>query len=243
MIGKIIIMKIKSRERSFRDRKYYCTQERSPFYKIAKKYIPVDGSCTILDIGAGEGDFANLLNLYSKHKNVFLLDGNTGTVEKLREKYANVIHYKAPRKLPFTDHSVDYIHSSHLIEHLNSLDLFQFLKEIDRVLAIGGIFIVSSPMLWKEFYSDLSHIRPYNPEILINYFCDGSPKNRSSEVISKEYSVQELVYRYNEIEYSEGLGSEVYPIDFIIQLLKKIISLFGIKRYEKNGYTIVLKKK
>lgn len=45
-----------------------------------------------------------------------------------------------------------------------------------------------------------------------------------------------------QIEFDESWGSEFLIFDFIIQSIKKFFGIFGIKKYIKNGYTIVLKK-
>lgn len=241
MLGHEVVQKTESWKKAYQSRKDYCTWDRRPFFKIAAKYLPRDKKSIIVDIGSGEGGFVNYLDLNNKYKNLYLLDGNSATIEKIKNTFANTLFYKAPQKLPFDDLAVSYIHCSHLIEHLNNHELYQFLKEIDRVLAKDGIFIISSPMLWRHFYSDLSHIKPYNPEVLMHYLCSES-KNRTAEVISDKYSVLELAYRYWALEFDEGWGSDKYLIDFIIQIFKKFFSKLGMKRYTKNGYTIVLKK-
>lgn len=237
-----VVKKYKSWKKSYHFRKYYCTIDRRPFYAIAAKYLPADESAIIVDIGSGEGQFADYLNLANKYKNLFLLDGNSLTIENLKSRFKNAILYRAPEKLPSKSATVSYIHCSHLIEHLYSQELYQFLKEIDRVLGKGGIFVVNSPMLWSGFYSDLSHVKPYNPDVILNYLCCIS-KNRSAEIISENYTQLELVYRYTILDFDEGLGSNLLPIDFILQTIKWFLSKLGIKKYTKNGYTLVLRKR
>jgi len=214
---------------------------RFPFYDLAAKHLPSGENDIIVDIGSGEGEFADYLNLTEKHKSIFLLDGNNKTVEKLRSRFENAILYKAPDRLPFKDFDVCYVHCSHLIEHLTYQELYTFFKEIDRVLCKGGIFIVSTPILWYNFYGSLSHIRPYNPEVLKHYLCTAN-KNSTFNNISENYSILELVYRYSEINFDESWGSRFFIIDFIMQSLKVLLSRVGIKRYTRNGYTIVLRK-
>lgn len=235
------VSKLKIWRRLHQSRKNSLVQNRLPFFKITEKYLPSNEESIVVDIGSGEGNFANYLNLSARYKNLYLLDGSALTIDKINSKFKNAILYKAPQKLPFGNSTVTYIHCSHLIEHLTSNELYQFLVEINRVLAGDGIFVVSSPMLWKGFYDDLSHVRPYNPEVLINYLCKES-KNRSAEVISEEYSILELAYRYYILEFDEGWGSHNFLIDSIIQVLKNLLSILSIRKYSRNGYTLVLKK-
>lgn len=233
--------KFKKWNQSRQSKKFSLVKNRLPFFKIAEKYLPSNKESIIVDIGSGEGDFENYLNLPGRYKNLYLLDGNILTIDKIKNKFKNAILYRAPQKLPFDDSTVIYIHCGHLIEHLTSNELYQFLIEINRVLARNGIFVVSSPMLWRGFYDDLSHVRPYNPEVLINYLCKES-KNRSAEIISEDFSILELVYRYYILELDEGWGSNNFLIDFIIQILKRFLSILSIRKYGRNGYTLVLKK-
>ena len=119
---------------SYKKKQIYATMERIPFYDIAQNYLPLTKDSLLLDIGAGSGNFGEHLNLSEKYTNFHLLDGNPETVKKLNEKFGNAIHYICPATLPFKNDSVDFIHSSHLIEHLQPQQLYSFLTEIDRVL-------------------------------------------------------------------------------------------------------------
>jgi len=232
--------KLASWRMSFQERERYCTHDRDPFLKIARDYLPLDSTKTVVDVGAGSGLFAHCVDPDKRLNNLYLLDANQSTVQYLKTKFRNVIAYKAPDKLPFANSSVSYIHCSHLIEHLLPDSLYVFLKEIDRVLERGGTVVVSSPLLWCEFYADMSHIKPYNPDVFIHYFCQ--PKgDRSSEIISDEYSVVKMVYRYTTMS-CEGWGSRYAVIDFAFQLMIKAARLLGIRKYIKSGYTLVLNK-
>ena len=221
-------------------RKKYSSGGRYPFYDIVKEFLPSGEEEILVDVGCGDGEFARHLNLLKKYKNVFLLDGNAKTLNTIEDGYNKVV-YKAPDELPFNNDSVSLIHCSHLIEHLSPTELYSFLKEIDRVLKINGILVVSTPMLWQRFYDDLSHVKPYNPEVLINYLVR-LPKNRTTDSISSSYKMVKLIYRYRAVGADEGLQGDLMLWDFVIQIIKKILSKLRIKRYIKNGYTIVLKK-
>jgi len=233
--------KYKSWKKSYNFRRYYCTIDKRPFYDIAAKYLPLGKDAIVVDIGSGEGLFADYLNLANKYKNLFLLDGNSITIENIKSRFENAVLYRASKKFPFKTATVSYIHCSHLIEHLSSKELHQFLKEVDRVLNKGGIFIVSAPMLWSGFYSELSHVKPYNPAVILNYLCR-KPKNRSADIISKNYTQEELIYRYRISDFDEGWGSKLLPADFAIQGIKWVLSQLGLRKYAKNGYTLVLRK-
>ena len=82
-------------KKRYSDFRTYATFNRKPFFDIAKKYCEEDKK--ILDIGAGDGAFAD----YVDKKDIYLLDGNEMSCEKLREKYKNVCNHKIPKVFYF----------------------------------------------------------------------------------------------------------------------------------------------
>lgn len=50
-------------------------------------------------------------------------------------------------KLPFKDNSVDFIYTSHFLEHLNRYNTIKLLKECKRVLKVGGVLRIVVPDL------------------------------------------------------------------------------------------------
>lgn len=218
-----------------------CVRDHVPFYEFAGKYLPANAEAVVVDIGAGSGDFADHLNLSRRYRNLFLLDGNSRTVEDLRGRFGNAIVYKAADRLPFDDSSVDYVHCSHMIEHLYPEQLHKLLIEVDRVLRRGGVFAVSTPMLWGQFYGDLTHVRPYHHEVLLHYLC-GQDKTRSAEVISCKYTMLDLVYRYTTSAVGEDWESTFWFVDVLIRGLRTACSILRIRQCRKNAYTLILKK-
>lgn len=47
--------------------------------------------------------------------------------------------------LPFKDGTFDNVYAMHILEHLNSNDLFEALYEVARVLKVGGTFYMAFP--------------------------------------------------------------------------------------------------
>jgi len=224
-----------------RCRRSYSTMRREPFYRVAGKYLPTDADATVIDIGAGNGLFAQLFSLDKKYRNLVLLDANMSTVRSLKTRFTNVVLYRAPEKLPFEPHRVAYVHCSHLVEHLEPMEVYKFLEEIDRILAPGGILVISTPMLHVRFYDDLSHVRPYNHSVFRRYLCQNI-ENRSSDSISHSYSVVELVYRWGPADIHGIVGSPFAVVDLAVRVFTKLVSFLGIRRYAENGYTLVLRK-
>ncbi len=214
--------------------------DRTPFYEIAIPYLPKNREAMIVDVGSGEGAFASHLNNNDPHINVTLLDANNQAVQSLKERGFNAIKYKAPDKLPFENGTVDLIHCSHLVEHLTNEELYSFLKEIDRVTCAGGILIISAPLLWEGFYGDLSHVRPYAPAVFVRYLCNQSGQH-SAKSVSREFVVEKLVYRYADSDSGEW-GATNIVLDFVIQVAGGVLKKLGIRKYIRNGFTLVLKR-
>lgn len=234
--------KFKSWKLGFDQRVMYSTMERRRYYDIASQYLPAEPNAVVVDLGSGDGSFADHLNLRERYRDVFLLDGNPDTARELASRYPHALHYRAPERLPFDGGAVSFIHSSHMVEHLQPDELLALLREIDRVLTPRGIVVISTPMLWAGFYSDLSHVRPYNPGVFTHYLCQPG-RNRSAESVSTDYAVLDLVFRYlSQRDLNDGWGSRHGILDFLIQIPKRMLHEIGIHPYQKTGYTLVLRK-
>ena len=66
-------------------------------------------------------------------------------IEVIKERN---IRYGNATKLPFKDHTMDVVYSSHAIEHLYEEDFIKFMKESERVLKPDGVFRLVIPDLY-----------------------------------------------------------------------------------------------
>ncbi len=208
--------------------KKYVTFEREPFFEIVEEYL--NDNSRVLDIGAGNGNFAD----FFKRKDFYLFDGNEETVSRLKKRFQFVNSGKLP-KLPYENSFFDIIHCSHVVEHLEPEDLYQTIMEMDRCLKQKGKIIISTPLYWEGFYDDLSHVKPYNPNVFLHYLVKENRKSRTREIISFNYKLIKIVYRYREIFDWTFYKNAIY------RNLRRVLQRFT-KKYEKTGYTIVLEK-
>ena len=227
--------------RQHASRTRYCTWSREPFFELAGRYLPQDPAARVVDVAAGNGDFAKQLALQDRFADLWLLDGNPKSVEALRKQFRQVEEYLAPAPLPLGDASVDFLHCSHLIEHLQAPELREFLVQVDRVLRVGGVLVVSAPLLHPDFFGDPTHVRPYPPVTLRELLCQERP-NRTVGPLSTAYVERELVYRHAPTDLAEGWGSGLAPLDLAIHLAKRLARALGLRRTFRSGYTIVLAK-
>src|SRR5690606_10099395 len=162
------------------------------------------------------------------------------TVEILKKEYHNTYLGQLPI-LPFDDNFFDVIHCSHVVEHLDINTLYQSLTEMDRCLKSGGVMVISAPLMWEGFYDDLSHIRPYPPVVFKNYLCSNKNNNRTRPIISAEYKIIKIVYRFKEKKLLDSVyfHSNKFWAYILIGLLK-LLKRLRIKFYDKTGYTVIL---
>lgn len=65
-------------------------------------------------------------------------------------KFNNIVYGDATKKMKFESNSVDYLYSSHMLEHLYPRDAIYFLSECKRVLKKGGVLRLLLPDLEYE---------------------------------------------------------------------------------------------
>lgn len=54
-------------------------------------------------------------------------------------------YFDARNRLPFRDRTIEYIYSSHFVEHLSNAELMRHFKECFRVLQVDGIYRICIP--------------------------------------------------------------------------------------------------
>lgn len=217
---------------------------RAPFYEMVRKYLPSDAAARVVDLGAGHGAFFEQLELAQRFPNALALDGNPDTVELLRSKGFQATHYRVPERLPLEDASVALLHCSHLVEHLTPEDLYQLMKEWDRVIASGGHLVISTPLLSENFYNDMSHLKPYPWPVFENYLGVQGGGQRSRRVdVRGQWQRAELALRREVAPLADmQLGATTLAVDFALRAAVKALHLLGVRRYPVNGYTLVLRK-
>ena len=180
----------------------------------------------ILDVGCGEGRF-----IAQNPKKIKGLDLNKDSIKVCQRKGYQVIKGDA-RHLPFKKESVPAIHCSHLIEHFFPQEVHQILFEFNRVLKPKGILVIRSPFLWNQFYSDLTHIRPYNPGVISRYLAAKGQSQHALKPISQDYQTIFLKWRYQPLV----IGNKYFDLIF------NALNHWGFPWLKKNGYLLVMKK-
>ena len=123
---------------------------------------PFCAGLSTLDVACGAGYGSS----YLAERASFVVGGDAdqGAIEFARSNYsAPNLRFDMMNALemPFRDASFDRVVSFETIEHLS--DIERFLREVTRVLARDGLFIVSTPLV------PVTDLRPRNPHHTIEY--------------------------------------------------------------------------
>src|SRR5712692_2960803 len=108
---------------------------------VAPGWVNVDGSVNALFAGA-PAPFLRYLYRWSGSHDLYSCEEYCRTLRTNR-----YVHHDFRYALPFDDESVDYLYSSHLLEHLFREDALRLLKEIQRTLKPGGWVRICVPDL------------------------------------------------------------------------------------------------
>ncbi len=219
------------------------TLSHEPFFDVALGFVTPKS--VVLDVATGDGAFAKRAG----RDDFYLIDGNPDSVARLKERFPNAQEVLLP-ELPFSDAFFDMIHASHIVEHLPPEVLYRFLQEADRCLKPGGYLVVSAPLLNDRFYNDLSHLRPYTPNVFTRYLVWGPHSCTTRPLVSKSYKIKSLCYAYQEKPFfdDDDTGGEL-PYHHCCRCAANLLYWFqrvkyslGFRTLQKRAFTLVLQK-
>lgn len=218
--------------------KYNNKTSRFEFKKIGKILGQNNSKNVVLaDIGSGLCHFLDYVNTEYTNIECHSVDINQDLVNIALEKgYKSVLGNIL--ELPFPDSSFDYVHCSHVIEHLKYPDVINAIDELFRITKKNGCVILRSPLVLNHrFYNDIDHIRPYPPDAILNYF------NNPQQQITGKYKIKEVSRWYTRIAYEFNYyrytGKWVKPLNF---LLKLCWSFINFPKAKPNNYGIIFRK-
>lgn len=227
-------------------RRFYLEHIDPRYWDYKNSFIfHLKGKKRILDVGCGVGNFISF-----DPKHIEGIDQNDASL-KIATKRGYKVRKGQVTSLPYKEQSFDGIFSGHVIEHLYPADALKMLSEFHRILKKDGVIVLKTPLMYSRFFNDLTHIRPYPPEAIMDYLMSTpqTSTQRTADTARREFEIVELEYRYDYLYYPQLEPSRITST-FLSRVVTtcKIISMilykFGIRNYlVKNGFTIVLKKK
>jgi len=105
----------------------------------------INSEARLLDLGCSSGEFTLMVGRTVGTNKLFGIEIEEKRAESARAKGISVSKQDLNLKLPFEEESFDCVLANHIIEHLDNTDLF--LKEIYRILKVGGYAIIATPNL------------------------------------------------------------------------------------------------
>jgi hypothetical protein len=203
----------------------------------------------MLEVGSGLCRFLDKIKKLYPKIDVIGIEINPELVHFAINSGHNVINQDF-LKNSFLSDSFDIVHCSHIIEHFKYPEITIVIDELLRVTKKNGICIIRSPLMWKNFYNDIDHIRPYPPESVMGYLnnCQQQKKGIYTVIVEK------IWYRTGSIQIKINENRSRVIVFRIIQILiSKFVSVInGILQYswdlyrfpctKPNGYVMILRK-
>lgn len=153
----------------------YAINKITDWHKVMIPYLlksrNIDQNDIIVDVGAGQGHC--LLPAYwSGYKNLVAIDRSDVNFPIFENEYSiKCYQVDVENKLfPIPDDSVGAVIFFHTIEHLH--DPYLCLREIYRILKPNGLALIATPdwrIYYKTFFSDPTHVRPYDKYGLLRH--------------------------------------------------------------------------
>lgn len=222
------------------------SSNRHGWYKWTFNNIKLNKKYKVLEIGCGNGAlWSKNIDLLDKDINITLTDVCEDMVNNAKKNlsdYSDVFDFEIvdPNNIPFEDESFDLVIANHILFYMKDLD--KVLKEIKRVLKVGGHFY-SSTIDSKNMKELESLMKGFNSNIKISEEKISSKfgMENGQEILSKHFN-QTKRYLYEDklvINDSKGILEYIYSIPGnIIELVdtkKKDFEKYIDSNINKNG--------
>lgn len=208
--------------------------------------LPTDAR--ILDVGCGYGKNMRLLKRYTPYINLEGVDINPDMVAKNREQGLDCFTVEKFRSMEDDNMMLcDGMLFSHVIEHFQPEALKEFIEYYLGFLKPGGVVIISTPLMWKGFYWDFDHIKPYHPVGLNMVFGNNDAQVQYYSNVNlklKDIWFGRIPYitHYHRGLYVKSLTSWWWRIvNWCYAILFKIS--FGIIGFYQNWMAVYIKEK
>ncbi|MEP7168249.1 MAG: methyltransferase domain-containing protein [Bacteroidota bacterium] len=174
---------------------------------VSMQFLPLNKNCTLVDIGAGNSPFSEILCEKFEIKNSYKQD--LSFAEGVHE---NKIGGRASC-IPFDDCSIDAMTLHCSLEHFEGNEDLAFFKETERVLKKGGKCVVLPFYLSSQYTVHLDPVnnllKSFTPVIsdegAVIRYCD------SKQAFSRHYDVK--TFRQRIINNTQGLNPGIYHVD------------------------------
>lgn len=213
------------------------SSNRHGWYKWAFNNIKLNKKYKVLEIGCGNGAlWSKNIDLLDKDINIILTDVCEDMISNAKKNlsdYSDVFDFEIvdPNNIPFEDESFDLVIANHILFYMKDLD--KVLKEIKRVLKVGGHFY-SSTIDSNNMKELESLMKGFNSNIKISEEKISSKfgMENGEEILSKHFN-QTKRYLYEDklvINDSKGI------LEYIYSIPGNIIELIDTKKKDFEKY-------
>lgn len=144
-------------EENYHQTRFKFDPERVVVWRAITEYLQpyVGQDKAVLDLGAGYGDFINLIQAKKK----YALDIGPAVKDYISED-VEFINKPASSLEDIPSNSLDAVFSSNLLEHLDRSELDETMTEVRKRLKSGGTLILVGPnyrYAYKNYFDDYTH--------------------------------------------------------------------------------------
>ena len=201
----------------------------------------IDKSSKILDVGCGYGRL--LIPFHKKGYDIIGIDVNTTIKEFHLKNGRKCLH---PSELSSLNQEFDLVIMSHIIEHFEPNEMFDFMNKYLARIKNNGCLLIATPLQSPYFYDDFDHKRPYNPESIIMAFGTNASqlKFESNEVLKlKTLWFRKNPYFLTKKSYMYFKDSPRRYFGIFWNLLVQLLFMFTGKRIgRKDGWVGLFQK-
>jgi len=202
---------------------------------------------TMLEVGSGECRFVKKIKSLYPNIEITCIEINPKLAKIAKDEgctviNSNILDVRIKEKY-------DIVHCSHVIEHFSYPDITNVLEFLVSAVNADGRLIIRSPLMWRYFYADIDHVRPYPPESISAYFNYNQQQKKGSGSIDFD-----LIWYRTEPRQLEFISKQhiIYGIPFLRRpfnwFVRKINNQYA-KWWRKyrwpasspNGYVAIIK--
>lgn len=137
--------------------------------RLFLQWLPTVG--TAVDLGSGRGEFVAIMNEHGLNARGVDRDQKSADAAN-HAGNATVVADVGDFLIDCPTESVDVFSAIHIVEHVDSIVLRDWLLNLRRSLKPGGVLLIETPNphaidAFKAFWLDVTHVRPYYPEALV----------------------------------------------------------------------------
>ncbi len=197
--------------------KFFSNLQEAPWYRSFLQPVinEVDEKGKLLDIGTGSG---KMIQILSDEKGIDCIgvDKNAEMIKEANKKLngsnVKIIEIEVNKKLPFEDHSFNYVTICSVLFHLNAENKDLMLQDSIRLLKENGKIIVLTPtgkgnffsltknffslknigvFIW--FYATRSRAKLWNKENYLKEYSEKNKINYSSQIVMNRFAQLEVI--------------------------------------------------